>query len=139
MHGNPTSLADPTGLFSASPATIERALARAGLAETAGFGPEDPFADIAALAALAYTVFADEPAANDRNYDNCPSDDSYCKYKQQQLLTTRMRLSAMLANGIMPPFQYAQAAKLFNNNVAKHNDECPQNQVAPLPLGGGSF
>jgi hypothetical protein len=78
-----------------------------------------------------------EPAANDSSKPNCPSDDNYCKWRQQQLTIRRARLAAMVSNGIMPPFQYAQTAKAFNSEVAKHNKQCPKDQVAPLPLGAG--
>lgn len=44
---NPTSASDPSGLLSIGPAALEAALKRAGLAEIAGAGPEDPFADMA--------------------------------------------------------------------------------------------
>src|SRR5205085_2479093 len=57
-NGNPLSQVDPTGLFSVSPAVIEQALARAGIAEAAGLGPEDPAADVAAVAAIVWTIVA---------------------------------------------------------------------------------
>ena len=56
VFGNPINLSDPFGLFSVSPAVIEQALARAGLAEAIGGGPEDPAADIAAILAAIGTI-----------------------------------------------------------------------------------
>ena len=49
----PLSAIDPDGQFSTDAATIRIALARAGAAELAGGGPEDPAADIAALVLIA--------------------------------------------------------------------------------------
>jgi hypothetical protein len=64
-NGNSLSRVDPSGLFSVAPAVIEQALARAGLAEAAGLGPEDPLADVAAAIAIVGTiVLASDPPAS---------------------------------------------------------------------------
>jgi RHS repeat-associated protein len=56
VFGNPISRYDQFGLLSVSPAVIEQALARAGLVEAIGGGPEDPVADIAAVVAAIGTI-----------------------------------------------------------------------------------
>jgi uncharacterized protein RhaS with RHS repeats len=53
---NPISNIDPSGEFSLGEAAIGRALARAGLAEAAGLGPEDPLADVVAAVAIVATI-----------------------------------------------------------------------------------
>jgi len=43
----------------------------------------------------------------------------------------------MASNGLMPPFQYAWAASLFNKDVLAHNKQRPTARVQTLPLNGG--
>jgi RHS repeat-associated protein len=61
-EANPVSYIDPTGLFAGDAAAWRLALERAGLAEVAGLGPEDPLADIAAAAAIVATLVAADPS-----------------------------------------------------------------------------
>jgi RHS repeat-associated protein len=141
-YSNPVNLADPMGLFSVSPATIEQALARAGLAEAAGLGPEDPAADVAAALAIIATIvtasdtpsnvipFPTKPATS----NSCPPDDG-CERDQKLLMGQRLVLTNMLAARTVSIADYAQKANAFNQRAATHNARCPKNKVAPVPLG----
>jgi hypothetical protein len=136
------NLADPAGLFSVSPATIEQALARAGLAEAAGLGPEDPAADVAAAIAIIATIAAasDTPSnvipfpTKPATPNNCPPDDG-CDKAQKVLLGQRLVLTNMMAARTISIADYAQKAANFNQRAAAHNARCPKNRVAPVPLG----
>jgi len=56
VSGDPLNRIDPSGTFSVDPKTLELALERAGLAEAAGLGPEDPLADVGAAIAIIGTI-----------------------------------------------------------------------------------
>jgi hypothetical protein len=152
--GSPLNRIDPLGLFSLSPAVIEQALARAGLAEAAGLGPEDPFADIAAAIAIVATVasasdtttpqsnvvqFPQQPNASNGS-KSCPPDD-FCTRNAQRLNAERNLLIDAQALGV--PMGDAETLIAINNNiitfnreVASHNKICPQLRVPPLPTLG---
>jgi RHS repeat-associated protein len=99
---NPVGRIDPSGLFSLSPAAIEQALARAGLAEVAGGGPEDPFADIAAAIAIVGTIaLADPPAVSPTPSaagSSCPPTRDPCKGLRDQLSQHEQKLRDYMQN-----------------------------------------
>jgi RHS repeat-associated protein len=101
---NPISNVDPSGLFSIGPAALEAALKRAGLAELAGGGPEDPLADLAAAVAIIGTVvLADPPAASPTPSSagsSCPPQDP-CKGLRDQLRQHEQKLSSYLQNPLL--------------------------------------
>ncbi|RUL71050.1 RHS repeat-associated core domain-containing protein [Dyella choica] len=77
-NGNPASYSDPSGLFvpPAPGSPLALALERAGLAEAAGLGPEDPVADAAAALLFAGTLIAAEMSGqNSGPGKNCPGHD----------------------------------------------------------------
>jgi RHS repeat-associated protein len=148
VHNNPVSLVDPSGLFSVAPAVIEQALARAGLAEAAGLGPEDPLADLAAVALALETIvaandenetqsnvipFPPKPKSTDTS-ESCPTDDG-CERDQRVLLGQRLVLMNMLGARTVSIQDYALKANAFNQRAAAHNARCPANKVASVPLG----
>lgn len=91
-EGNPIKFGDPTGLLFGSAAAWELALERAGLAEAAGLGPEDPVADVAAALAIIGTI----ATASD-------SDTSQCKPKCKQ--ATPENIQSVLAQSTMQTLQ----------------------------------
>src|SRR6202789_4493936 len=69
VGGNPFVLADPRGLFFGIPSewvspALEAGLEEAAAAEAAGLGPEDPFADIAAIFLLTQVLAAESQSNN---------------------------------------------------------------------------
>jgi hypothetical protein len=98
---NPISANHPSGLLSIGPAALEAALKRAGLAELAGGGPEDPLADIAAAIAIIGTIaLADPPAVSPTPSaagSSCPPRDP-CKGLRDILNEHRQKLTDYLQN-----------------------------------------
>lgn len=98
--GNPVSNIDSTGEFSVSPAVIEQALGRAGLAEAAGLGPEDPFADVAAAIAIVATIAtaSDSPAPSASAAGNGCGPNDPCKGLRDQLAAHQQKLQDYISN-----------------------------------------
>jgi len=71
------------------------------------------------------------PACNDDDYDKCKKD-------QEDLESLRGMLASILQDGSRSYsdriIYYNRAARLFNRSVEKHNIECPNNKVSPLPI-----
>lgn len=86
VGNRPTGAVDPSGLFSMSPETLEKAVERALAAEVVGGGPEDPFADIAAAVAIISTVSTAVDVANKSNSKDRDRDDCKCRNKNHPTL-----------------------------------------------------
>ena len=119
-NGNPVSRIDPTGQLSFLQSVIERALARAGLAEAAGLGPEDPAADVAAFVALVATI-ASAPDVPDST--SCPKNKPKCKE------ATPQNIRAVLATSTMKTLQPSVSAAVIQGYVAAIEAASP-----PLPI-----
>jgi hypothetical protein len=131
-----------------SPAAWQLALERAGIAEAAGLGPEDPIADVAAAIAIVGTIAfsSDTPpppaaaspaAAGGKGCDNNGSND--CEKQQRLLEQGKQALLNWRFTGLSLPDRVSQAAEYneqvrdLNLLIAFHNQKCPANEVNPLP------
>jgi hypothetical protein len=61
-------------------------------------------------------------------------DDGYCEYRQHQLISRTIVPINLVNSNAMSTWQFNQFVKMFNADVEKHNLECPDYPVRPLPF-----
>ena len=119
-NGNPLSRIDPTGQFSFSKVVIQRAFARAAVAEAVGLGPEDPAADVAAFVALVATI---------ASADDLPESTSCPKNKPKCKDASPANIRAVLATSTMKTYNASVSAGVIQGYV-----EAIEAANPPLPI-----
>ncbi|WP_051711545.1 RHS repeat-associated core domain-containing protein [Andreprevotia chitinilytica] len=115
VGNRPTGTVDPSGLFSVSPATLEKAAERAVAAEVVGLGPEDPAADVAAIAAIATTIMmSSDSTGQSASTKNCPPNNDKCKDLQQRIRDIAGKLRSKLVQLNKDPYNLFVRAHSVN-------------------------